>query len=566
MIAAYQRGYRWTRQQVHELLNDLAEFKQRADSGLRYCLQPIIVRGTQESREVIDGQQRLTTIHILISYLQRDTLDPELFSLCYETRTKSAEFLATLANQTWQSSRDNIDFHFMYSAYKAIESWFAEKALGQDIEEDELKSLLLTRCFVIWYQLDDSQTAHDVFVRINSGKIPLTNAELVKALFLKSRDGEDTEQSQEFALRQLEIASEWDQMESALHQEDFWYFLNQTAPIQATRIDFILQNLTGKEATAQDAFAIYHHFSELSEMTTVDGVLSQWQQIRYRFEVLAYWFDDRQLYHLVGYLLAIGTSLNEVLKLVHNCTQSEFRTRLKAWIRTKLPAIDDIPALNFHSDKWKIHRVLLLFNVLHYGKHSSQRFPFHRFKQNSSNVTIWSLEHIHAQNSELPRGIIDLKKWLEELRSYVVGASMTDVSESKTIGRSMAETTHELLAAMDAAGQQEELSQEQFLALQRQVFALFGPPDSHSIANLALLSTQDNASLNNGLFAAKRQMILQREQQGAFVPLATRNVFLKYYSCPPRHLSSWTIADRDDYVKAIQDKLRDFFISSDADF
>ncbi|MBG8554000.1 DUF262 domain-containing protein [Hymenobacter guriensis] len=564
MIPAYQRGYRWTQQQVKELLNDLADFKERAASDLRYCLQPIIVRGAQGYREVIDGQQRLTTIHILLSYLQRGMPEPELFSLRYETRPQSVEFLATLAEQTKQSSRKNIDFHFMYSAYEAIQDWFVHEAPVRCIEEDELKSLLLTRCFVIWYQLDESQAAHDVFMRINSGKIPLTNAELVKALFLKSRADEDTEQRQDFTLRQLEIASEWDQMESALQQEEFWYFLNRTAPDQATRIEFILRNLTEKEADSQDPFATFHYFSKLPEMTTVEGVLSQWQQIRRRFEVFAHWFDDRQLYHLVGYLLAIGVSLGEVLQLAHNCTQSTFRSQLRKRIQKELPAIEAIPALSFDSppDKERIYRVLLLFNVLHYGKHSSQRFPFHRFKQR----TTWSLEHIHAQNSKLPHSSTELKKWLKELHKRVAEADMTDVPESIPAGGTMTETTSQLLDALDVAGQQEELTQEQFLALQEEVFDLFGPSDSHSIANLALLSMRDNASLNNGLFEAKREMILKREQQGSFVPLATRNVFLKYYSFPPRHLSSWTKADRSDYVEAIQDKLRNFFVADNDNF
>lgn len=41
-IPSYQRGYRWTEQQVKDLLNDIDEFKQEGDNW--YCLQPLVVK------------------------------------------------------------------------------------------------------------------------------------------------------------------------------------------------------------------------------------------------------------------------------------------------------------------------------------------------------------------------------------------------------------------------------------------------------------------------------------------------------------------------------------------
>ena len=77
-IPAYQRGYRWTEQQVLDLLNDVNEFKTGGDNAW-YCLQPLVVRlmnpedkrlvlenDKSEWYEVIDGQQRLTTTFLII--------------------------------------------------------------------------------------------------------------------------------------------------------------------------------------------------------------------------------------------------------------------------------------------------------------------------------------------------------------------------------------------------------------------------------------------------------------------------------------------------------------------
>lgn len=74
VVPDYQRGYRWGKQQVKTLLDDLwtaANAQVQAD----YCLQPIVLKkmfqdGEPAKYELIDGQQRLTTIYILLSYLK----------------------------------------------------------------------------------------------------------------------------------------------------------------------------------------------------------------------------------------------------------------------------------------------------------------------------------------------------------------------------------------------------------------------------------------------------------------------------------------------------------------
>ena len=80
-IPSYQRGYRWTKTQVYDLCNDLLEYALRPNKNSKafYSLQPLIVRKTkqiingenEDVYEVIDGQQRLTSINILLRYLMK---------------------------------------------------------------------------------------------------------------------------------------------------------------------------------------------------------------------------------------------------------------------------------------------------------------------------------------------------------------------------------------------------------------------------------------------------------------------------------------------------------------
>lgn len=68
-VPSYQRGYRWTEHEVTTLLEDLyTHSKQNRD--YKYCLQPLIVKKVSDNTyDVVDGQQRLTTIFIFLKFM-----------------------------------------------------------------------------------------------------------------------------------------------------------------------------------------------------------------------------------------------------------------------------------------------------------------------------------------------------------------------------------------------------------------------------------------------------------------------------------------------------------------
>ena len=123
-IPAYQRGYRWERTQVKTLLNDLYQCMEANGQKKDYCLQPVVVqkKGVQKKGELkydlIDGQQRLTTIYILLRYAEQN-FETE-FSFEYETREKTQAFLENMDPQLAQT---NIAFFHIYQAYTTIKAW-----------------------------------------------------------------------------------------------------------------------------------------------------------------------------------------------------------------------------------------------------------------------------------------------------------------------------------------------------------------------------------------------------------------------------------------------------------
>ena len=100
-IPAYQRGYRWTEQQVLDLLEDIKDFRasdEDRNPDRFYCLQPIVVRQREnpEEWEVVDGQQRITTLFLILQYFNRrliEELRGELYEIDFETRKRSKDFL-----------------------------------------------------------------------------------------------------------------------------------------------------------------------------------------------------------------------------------------------------------------------------------------------------------------------------------------------------------------------------------------------------------------------------------------------------------------------------------------
>ena len=121
LIPSYQRGYRWGNEEVTRLLDDIWQNKEKP-----YCLQPVIVRRRGTVYELIDGQQRLTTLYLIYKFIKNSNsdFDDPAFSLVYATRAQSGEFLK---NIDLTERERNIDFWFIANAYEVIREWFMQQ-------------------------------------------------------------------------------------------------------------------------------------------------------------------------------------------------------------------------------------------------------------------------------------------------------------------------------------------------------------------------------------------------------------------------------------------------------
>ncbi len=212
----------------------------------------------------------------------------------------------------------------------------------------------------------------------------------------------------------------------------------------------------------------------------------------------------------------------------------------------QLPQNDGANCLHGGPDGWQ-YRMFNVESVRQSADHT-QRFPFDQFKANAGNRVTWSLEHIHAQNSEALRKQAQWREWLE---LHVVSI------------RAVCPDAKELINEIQDAIDDENLTGETFNSLQEKVQAKLteggGSDYIHSISNLALLNTSDNAALNNSTFDVKRNAIIRMDKNGEFIPFCTKMVFLKYYTpSEENQLHFWGHADRVAYVKEINRVLEDY--------
>jgi hypothetical protein len=552
VIPDYQRGYRWTKSQVNDLLDDIWEFHQTDEKKKEefYCLQPVVVVPLEDgSYSVVDGQQRLTTISIIMEALKeaRASLGyDKIFNISYATRPGSEAFLK---NIDLDLRNKNIDYFHFCNAYEKVQEWFNQKApgvkgkflstlLGSDEEGKNVK--------VLWYEVNETNVdPRTIFTRINKGKIPLNNAELIKALFLnKSNFTKITDDA--IHLRQLEIASEWDQIEFTLRDlnNQFWDFITDGKTEYDNRIEFVFDIISGKPANADKDYTFRYFVSRFQENNNNIEVV--WREIKDHFLLLQGWYENHKLYHLIGFLIATGTNVGELVKKANKLPKSTFLSDLNDKINKGVKC--DITTLNYQEDAKKIKDVLLLFNILVVLSYEDEnyKFQFGKFKREKGG---WDLEHIHSVQSVMPSDTGHQRDWLKEVQRY---------TEDKELKQRID----------DYLSKEDSENKEDFNRLFEDILKKYSfdqkPEDINDISNMALLDAGTNRGYKNSIFPIKRRTIIDKEKAGAFIPPGTRNVFLKFYNDNVEQMSFWGPDDRQAYLENLKTILSEYIEESKA--
>jgi len=607
LIPSFQRGYRWEKKQVIDLLEDIKQFACNGAQDGSYFLQPLVVKRTldvdgSDLWEVLDGQQRLTTLLLILKeFISGGHLTPkemQLFgSRLYKIRYRNRPQL-DFDNPDGAS---NIDGYYLANAKSTIKDWFEAEAVEMTGSINKIKETLFQKSDkqvkFIWYAIDEDSediASINIFNRLNKGKIGLTSSELIKALFIMDASGKDIEKSQQLSIR-------WNEMEKKFQDDKFWYFISDDQKYQ-TRID-LLFDFVAQRGPDDEPDTSYRKFQnlydycqkkgtvELSEFWKskgIDEMDKAWNEVKKVFDRLIAWYEDNMYYHYVGFLVNYGSKPLEIYNAIEdakliakndNWMSSDTEQVLHGLIREKFKekgkylTVADIDKLDYYN-KTRVPRLLLLFNVQTYYK-THQRFAFDEFRNPRNG---WDIEHIDSQNNVTLESFEDRIHWLKDIEGDL--ETERKLNDKNVFVKKLLDSVRDLIEKSESDG---KINLQNYRDLYKHINQYYSFEESDgsisevdlesknkdAISNLTLLSLKINRSYQDAPFPLKRKRIIEEDQKGeSFMPICTRNIFLKYYTKDSANLSPmmmrrWNSKDKEYYMEAIHKMLDPIFSTED---
>ena len=573
LVPSYQRGYRWQRVNVTDLLNDLCEFI-HSDKKI-YSLQPLVVYDDSKnnSYHVVDGQQRLTTFSILLGYLGLRQI-----SISYESRKGQQK-------NFYDEGCKNIDQYHVNQAYITIVDWFDK----HPTEKKSFIDLLLDkkadqRVKFIWYCTKDNEVA--MFIRLNKNKISLTNAELIKALLLKKGNF-----SGDSILVQKSIAVEWNKIENTFNDDAFWGFIRPKEDNRSTRMDFLfdvikekdLLNYQPKEDTGNDQYATFRYFYYYFKDFKEAAFQQIWDKVNHMFNILIHWYNEIEVYHYIGYLIFYNPNcITELLDIWQKpgMTIDGFKVELKKKINSVIEQKDcnnlskqyKYDVRERGTDKTACGPILLLFNIqriiilnrnLNKGSDTQlfNKFPFYLYKQEK-----WNVEHIASNTDNDLSEVNSQKEWL---KTFLLDKSISEVNS-----RDIKDFIKDYPAKKPFEEIRKNLEEEQIRSIK--IEEIMDDKEKNQIWNFCLLDEHTNKSYGNSIFPVKRRIIMGKEMGKkyvinddltdstepnviAFVPECTKDAFIKAYTANATSHREWTRTDASSYRQEMYECLNDEF-------
>ena len=415
-VPSYQRGYRWGADQVNQLIEDLEEFEKyhySSDKNKFYCLQPLVVKERcnqiieVNGLEVIDGQQRLTTILLLLQalHLRKRILEgdapsevkacPNVYSIQYETREDSIAWLPELnkiieKDPSYKNKFVNANcdyFHFaevFTTAYNKMKDW------DEDQVSDFGKVLRKGTRFIWYYPTESAGTNTDIFDRLNAGKIGLNNAELIKALFVQNSNWSANDLAY---VKTLSL--EWNSMENRLQNKELWGFIYRSRHPFAydTHIEYLFDLLQKKEDVHRDTttYTFNRYLDSYRQMmnTNLAGqegkaewVRKKWTEVKELFDTLNEWYNYKPVYHRVGFVLEYVAS-EDVLSLRNKLDGKKHSKRIEILDGIIKEELNKIKSQQLFYGKAQMSEILFFYNILLEDRRISDnaRFSFADYKQ-----------------------------------------------------------------------------------------------------------------------------------------------------------------------------------------
>ena len=579
-IPNYQRGYKWEISNVEDLLNDINNIN-NIDKN-EHCLHNLTIIENENKWEIIDGQQRLTTIFLILKYLGK-----EYYSLSYKIRQNTEDFFNNEINDIIKNLKDNKykkelelfndmknknnnydkqDIYYICRALFTIYNWFNKNYKDKPIEAfiEKLESVYFYK-----HEIKTNIKGETIFSNLNSGRVPLTYIELIKADLIINISKLETKGNENEILineKRSNIGRLWDEMESWLAQDEVWYWI---APKNnSVNKLLLLFNLCSELKEGENIYEKYYNYvydknlkCDYSKIKTI------WNKIRNYYYTIKDWYLDNDLYHLIGIIVSFDININEFIENNSNIkNKNELKSKLKNEIirHLKLTNKDnklkfgdiDYLELDYNNDKDEVNKIFTLLNCLEGYNNKDNRFNEHfRYRFDIHNKYKWSIEHIIPRNPKKDT-ILD---YFNDIIKIIYNKQNEELEKIKgEIKEKLNEPKYK-----EFNGSIEKLKLSNNDKLKEEFIEDFNNIiNINNIGNLALLGIDTNSSLKNKIFKEKRNILLKFiSNEGRFIPPLTLKVFSKTFDGANGEEMYWTHEDFNKYEEYQEKKLK-YFINS----
>jgi hypothetical protein len=567
-IPLYQRGYKWEPKHVNKLLDDIAGFQLGADKF--YCLQNITIVPKDDYFNVVDGQQRLTTLTILLSYLNKKGL---VFNkVCFpenSIRKETNSFLNTVItkegaafpDQEWDffiknnPDYDHQDINHIYIVYQTIATWFESKAESNGAIRDEFCNTLLNHVKLIINKIDGSTSEEKIFGNLNSKRVPLDGADLVRAILITrvayeegKREG-DIKNIVRVNERRVKIGWELDQINNWWSKKEVRNYFVAFISIQSEEIGVNVKLFNDTDYPINLLYLLFAEKRgepkltlELVEKNNNDA-LGLYKELLKLHYTLQDWFANREIYHYLGYLFnqrKADFKFSQLWKMWERTpNRQRFISDLLLLIKRSLCIEDELvnygdPEINWYKDQpiLLVHS-LVFMDIIHSLKKNQAFLPHTAFiKQNND------IEHIFPKN---PEEVDEKKDFVEFLNKNIVPKGTEfDLTKFDT-KKDDATYLNKLKGFIDENIKSYKIN---------------------SIGNLVLLYASLNRSIRNYGYSKKRARVIEYFHKGNFIQPHTFQVFVRYFNDKDdenNDYEHWTSADITANAKFINDTIVNFF-------
>lgn len=564
IIPYLQRAYKWKEKQAKQMLEDFSEFLKQEKTY--YCMQPLAVVKTEDNKyELLDGQQRLTTLLILWRILFEDNKENTFHPYIFEYERDSSESNTLLNRYSFITESDeikkgehrNIDEYYMSKVYGAIKQYFIDNS---DNQKEDFKKLLKgegKHILFLWYEVNEEEK-HTTFAHLNSGKIELTCSELIKAILL-SDDNKESSDNNGLPDKSL-VAAQYAEMEEAFNDDRLWYMLQTDEPLyNGSRMDLLFNmvlNISRKTYEADPKAAFYEVYTE----KRVD--LSKfWKDCRTCFVRIMDLYKNPYSYHYMGYLTYTegNNKIDDWVKAYKESGLKGCIEQLKSKVRESISGLGDFEKITYSdTSKATLRKIFILHNIqtilIHYEAikkaNLGLRFSYEQFPFELLYSQRWDIEHIASQTENPLTKQKDFEDWIASVK-----ADYPEIFAQRP----------ELNNEIDLF--EKDYKIEKFKQIYNEIVGSAeknSPQNKDGLGNLVLLDSHTNRSYHNSLYKRKRKIILaasnidnqNNEYQVTYIPRCTLNVFLKTYNTGMDvNLVEWTQDDYNKYLGDIKEKL-----------